>query len=164
MDHPRLLVITEAVAFPLSAAQVEQAARQAWALSFGQEPGARIVQDGTGTGRIEGTARFNFKSTATGSRQGTLGVIDYQIGIQAENGLCRVRISDFSHTGNRHAPGGPVSLGRIYAGTRPRERVPGISLGVAQRLNDDMREQVGRHLSEVAKAFFLQLRKTAQTE
>ncbi|HMN05370.1 MAG TPA: hypothetical protein PKD45_06555 [Flavobacteriales bacterium] len=164
VEAPRPLVLTEVLALPLSAGQVEKAAQAAWEYSFGQEPAARMAVLGGGTGRLEGAARFNFKSSTAGNRLATLGVIDYQVTIQAENGLCRVRISQFNHTGNRYAPGGAVSLGRIYADKRPPERVPGISSGVAQRLNDDMRGQLGAHLSEVIKVFFRQLKNTVNTE
>ncbi len=157
-DGPRPLVITEAVALPLSMAQVEQAARSAWLYSFGQEPGARLVMEDQGTGRVEGLARFNFRSSTIGSREQTMGVINYKISIQAENGQCRIRVSHFAHIGNKNAPGGSVDLGTIYTGSRPVERIPGISLGTAERLHEDMRTQVSAHLRDVIKAFSANLR------
>ncbi|MBX2983289.1 MAG: hypothetical protein WBB32_10910 [Flavobacteriales bacterium] len=162
LDGPRPLVITEAVALPLSVAQVELAARNAWPYSFGQEPGAKMVMEDMGSGRLEGYARFNFRSAQLGSRQQTLGVITYKISIQAENGQCRIRVSHFSHTGNKNAVGGPIDLGTIYAGARPKERVPGISLGTAERLHEDMRTQVTARVREVVKNFSSRMRQTVE--
>ena len=158
LDTPRPFVINEAVALPLSMAQVELAAREAWQYSFGQQPGAQLVSDDAGTGRVEGIARYNYRSATVGSREQTLGVIDYKISIQAENGQCRIRISHFIHSGNKNAPGGPVDLGTIYAGQRPAERVPGISAGTAQRLHQDMRTQVSAQVKELIKAFSARMR------
>lgn len=161
---PRLLVVKEAIALPQSMAQIGKAATKAWPYSFGQEPGSRIVLDDPSTGRLEGVARFNFKSSTTANRPGTLGIIEYRVGIQAENGLCRILISQFVHTGNRNAPGGAIDLGHVYAAERPPERVPGISRGAAQRLNEDMRNQLRAHLGEVIKTFRMQLRVALETE
>lgn len=160
----RPLTITQAVAVPLSATQLMPAVREAWDYSFGQEPGARIVSEDPGAGMLEGVARFNFKAEAVGVRLASLGVINYRITIQTENGVCKVRIGQFEHVGNANAPEGPVSLGRIYAGGRPRERVPGVSRSVAQRLNDDMRTQVDTRLASVIGSFFSRLRRAAQLE
>ena len=162
LDDPRPLVITEAIALPLSLGQVEQAARNAWQYSFGQEPGARLMLDEAGSGRVDGIARFNYRSSSVGSREQTLGVINYKISIQAENGQCRVRISHFSHNGNKSAPGGSVDLGTIYSGPRPAERVAGISAGSAQRLHEDMRTQVSAQMREVLKVFSSRMRQTAE--
>lgn len=158
---PRPLVLVETVALPLSMAQVEQAARQAWAWSFGLEPGATIIQAGE-NGRIEGTARFNFRASGVGNRLQTLGVINYHVTIQAANGQCRVRLSQFTHTGNRNAPGGAINLGIIYEGERPDARIPQISRGTAQRLHDDMRTQASTHLRSVIGTFASRLRTAAQ--
>lgn len=163
-ESHRPLVLVEAFAVPHSMAQVAQAVQEAWPYSFGQEPGARIVQEDRATGLLEGVARFNYKSSTTGNRLATLGVIEYTISIRAENGLCRIRVSQFRHTGNRNAPGGAIDLGPIYAGTRPQERIPGLSRASAQRFNDDMRDQVKGHLAEVTKAFNKQLRTATLAE
>lgn len=161
LDTPRPLVINEAVALPLSMAQVELAAREAWQYSFGQQPGAQLVSEEAGTGRVDGIARFNYRSATVGSREQTLGVISYKISIQAENGQCRIRISHFVHTGNKSAPGGPVDIGPLYAGPRPAERVPGISAGSAQRLHQDMRTQVSAQVKELIKVFSARMRQAA---
>lgn len=158
---PRPLVLVETVALPLSMAQVEQAARQAWTWSFGQEPGAAILPGGE-SGRIEATARFNYRSSAVGSRLQTLGVINYHVTIQAANGQCRLRISQFNHTGNRGAPGGAINLGTIYEGERPDERVALISRSTATRLHEDMRAQVTARLRTVVATFSARLRASAQ--
>ena len=162
LDAPRPLVINEAVALPLSMAQVELAARDAWQYSFGQQPGAQLMLVDAGTGRVEGIARFNYRSSSVGSREQTLGVITYKISIQAENGQCRIRISHFLHSGNKNAPGGSVDLGAIYTGPRPSERVPGISLGTAQRLHQDMRTQVSAQVREVIKVFSSRMRQAVE--
>jgi hypothetical protein len=161
---PRPLVITETIALPLSMVQVEQAALSAWPYSFGLEPGARLGMEDPGTGRMEGTARFNFRSSTVGNRLQTLGVINYTVTIQAENGQCRVRISHFSHKGNSNATEGAIDLGTIYAAQRPQERIPGISMGTADRLHMDMRTQVTARLQEVIKTFSSGLRSAAEKQ
>ncbi len=158
---PRPLVLVETVALPLSMAQVEQAARKAWTWSFGQEPGAAMLQGGE-NGRMEATARFNFRSSAVGNRLQTLGVINYHVTIQAANGQCRLRISQFNHTGNRSAPGGAINLGTIYESERPDERIAQISRSTATRLHEDMRTQVTAHLRTVVATFSARLRTSAQ--
>lgn len=164
VEEARPLVLVDALALPRSMAQLGQGAAQAWPYSFGQEPGARIISNDPAKGTLEGSARFNYKSTGTAARLGTLGVIEYKVSIQAENGLCRIRISQFVHTGNKNAPGGPINLGVIYTASRPLERIPGVSRGVAQKLNDDMRDQVKARLMEVIKGFYAQLRLGFQEE
>lgn len=164
MDGPRRLVIAEDIALPMSSTQVEQAVRKAWPFSFGLEPGAGPLPAEAVNGRFEADARFNFRSTATNSRLQSLGVVNYHISIRAGNGQCKVLISQFDHTGNRNAPGGAVNLGPLYAGERPPDRIPGISMGTATRLHKDMRDQVSDHLQKVLKAFAAQLRKAASSE
>lgn len=164
LDGPRPLVITDAVALPLSKAQVFAAALDAWEYSFGQEPGAKLTDRDTTNCRIEGVARVNFRSAQLGSRQGSMGVINYNITIQAENGQCQVRISHLAHTGNRNAPGGAIDLGTIYGGERPKEPVPGVSGGTADRLHADMRTQASAHLNEVMKRFASAMRRASEPD
>lgn len=157
----RPLVLTDAIGLPLSSTQVFKAALGAWPYSFGQEPGARLLLQDTVSGSIRGTARVNFRSTGLGSREESMGVITYDITIQAENGQCLVRINHFFHTGNKNAMGGGVDLGPIYAGERPPEKVRGISMGTATRLHEDMRKQAQAHVGEVMKAFAAGMRRAA---
>lgn len=157
----RPLVITDAIGLPVSSAQLLLAATRAWPYSFGQEPGARIVAVDTTAGKIMGVARVNFRSSALGSREATLGVISYEILIEAENGQCRVRIGHLVHTGNRNAPQGPVDIGVLFAGDRPLERIAGVSMASANRLHADMRTQAQAHIAEVLKRFFAALRRAA---
>lgn len=161
LDGPRPLVITDAVALPQSKAQIYAAALSAWDLSFGQEPGAKLTLRDTANKRIEAVARVNYRSSQLGSRQGSMGVINYIIIIQAENGQCRVRISHLSHVGDRNAPNGPIDLGTIYAGERPVGAVPGVSKGTAERLHSDMRAQATAHIGDVMKRFASAMRRAA---
>ena len=112
-------MITEAVALPLSKAQIYAAAVDAWEFSFGQEPGAKLTDRDTSNNRIVGVARVNYRSAQLGSRLGSMGVINYNITIQTENGQCQVRISHLSHTGNRNAPSGAIDLGDDHTETDP---------------------------------------------
>lgn len=163
-EGPRPLVVVESVALPLSMAQVEKAVRTAWPFTFGEEPGAKVLEDEPGAGRLEASARFNYRASTVGNRQQTLGVINYHISISAENGQCKVRIGQFAHTGNANAPDGPVSMGPLYEGARPPERVPGISLGTADRLHADMRQQVVAHVRAVIGRFAQRLRMEADSK
>ncbi len=158
--HP--LVITDAAALPSSSAQIFHNAVKEWTYSFGQEPGARLVQIDTAGGTLMGTARYNFRSTAVGSREESMGVITYEVAIQSQNGQCRVRIGHFVHTGNRNAPGGGVDLGTIYAGDRPPGKVAGVSAGTASRLQTDMRTQLQVHLELVLKNFLAAMRRNSE--
>ncbi|MBS1936838.1 MAG: hypothetical protein JSS84_03390 [Bacteroidetes bacterium] len=160
---PRPLVVVESVALPLSMAQVEKAARAAWPFTFGEEPGAKVLEDAPGSGRLEGSARFNFRASTVGNRLQTLGVINYHISISAENGQCKLRFGQFTHTGNANAPGGAVSIGPLYEGDRPLDPVPGIGILVAARLHEDMRQQVVAHVREVAGRFAQRLRMDAES-
>lgn len=160
-SEARPLVITDAVALPLSKSQILQVAATSWTYSFGQEPGAKVILVDTANANIKGVARFNFRSTGVGSREETMGVISYEVVVQAENGQCRVRVCHLSHTGNHNAPGGGIDLGLLYADQRPQTKVPGISMGTANRLHDDMRAQVQARLTEVMKAFFSAMRRAA---
>lgn len=161
LDGPRPLVITDAVALPLSKAQIYAAALNAWEFSFGQEPGAKLTDRDTSNNKIEGSARVNFRSSQLGSRLGSMGVINYTVTIQAENGQCQVRINHLSHTGNRNAPNGSIDLGTIYTGERPQEPVPGASKGTADRLHADMRAQAAAHIGDVMKRFASAMRRAA---
>lgn len=162
METSLPLVITEATTVQLSKSQVFQAALDAWTYSFGQEPGAKVIARDTVAGRIEATARVNYRSTGVGSREETMGVINYTITVQAENGQCQVRITHLYHVGNHNAPRGGINLGTLYAGARPVERTPGISAGTAQRLHADMREQATARIKEVIKRFSSDLRMNAE--
>ena len=161
MDVKRPFVITDAIALPLSSAQIFNEALKQWRYTFGQEPGANLVMQDTATGTIQGTARINFRSSGLGSREETMGVITYEVAIQAENGQCRVRTSHFQHTGNRNSIGGGIDLGLLYAGDRPQEKIPGISMGTAQRLHADMCRRAQVHIGEVIKTFAARMRRAA---
>lgn len=160
-ERPGALVLTDAMGLELSKARIHAAALEAWTFTFGQEPAARIDRQDKENGLIEGSARFNFRSSALGAREETLGSINYRITVQSENGQCRVRLARFEHTGNRNMRGGGVDLGTLYAGDRPPQRVPGISLGLAQRLHADMRAQVTERLGLVMKSFAARMRSAA---
>ncbi len=157
----RPLVITDAIAMPLSRSQILQAALKSWPYSFGQEPGARMILVDTANGSIKGMARFNFRSTGVGSREESMGVVSYTIAIEAENGQCRVRVGHLNHTGNHNAPGGGIDMGLLYADKRPQTPVPGISMGTANRLHDDMRAQVQARANEVLKVFLGAMRRAS---
>ncbi|MBS1582885.1 MAG: DUF4468 domain-containing protein [Bacteroidetes bacterium] len=160
-DAAGTLVITDAIGLELSKARIYAAALDAWGFTFGQEPGARLDREDKENGVIEGAARFNYRSTALSAREETMGTIAYRITVQCDNGQCRVRVAQLVHTGNRGAMGGGIDLGPIYAGDRPMTRVPGISLGLAQRLHADMRDRSSERIGQVMKAFAARLRAAA---
>lgn len=157
----RPLVLQDVFGLQLSRMQVFAAADQAWAYTFGQEPGAKIELDDADHGLLEGTARFNYRSNILTDREETMGVITYHITIQAENGQCRIRISQVQHTGNRAALSGGIDLGPIYAGDRPRTRVPGMSFGTAEKVHADMRMQISAQVQKVMNAFAARMRTAA---
>lgn len=160
-QEPRPLVIADGVALPLSGVQVFREALKSWPFSFGQEPGAHIVLVDTAGGNIKGVARFNFRSSTLGSREESMGVVHYEVSIQAENGQCRVQVGHIWHTGNHNAPGGGVDIGMIYASQRPQNSIPGVSMGTANRLHDDIRGQVQARVAAVMKNFFSAMRRNA---
>lgn len=158
---PQPLGFSDAIALQLSKAQVMKSAMSAWEYSFGQQPGARILATDSANGRIEGAARVNFRSSTLGAREATLGVIAYRITLEARNGQCLVRVSQVEHTGNRTATGGGVDLGTIYADDRPATPIPGISMGTARRLHEDMRNQATVKIQTTMRAFASKLRALA---
>jgi len=152
------LVLQDAIGLQLSRMQVYSAALEAWTYTFGQEPGAKVDLKDAANGLVTGTARFNYRSNLLASREETMGVITYHITIQADNGQCKVRISQVQHTGNRNAMGGGIDIGPIYDGDRPMTRIPGISLGTAQKVHADMRLQVSTQVRSVMNAFAARMR------
>jgi hypothetical protein len=157
------LVLRDAIGLQLSRMQVYNAAVRAWTYTFGQEPGAKVELEDAANGLLEGTARFNYRSSMLADREETMGVITYHVTIQAENGQCRIHISQVQHTGNRNAMGGGIDIGPIYAGARPKTRIRGISLGTAQEVHADMRMQVSAELRKVMNAFAARMRAAAST-
>lgn len=155
---PKPLVFTQVTAVPRSRAQVFDAAVKAWEDSFGQEPGAQLIDQDRDNGIIEGAAWVNYRSTNLGSREETMGVIRYHVTIQAENGQCQVRVAHVEHTGNRQAMGGGIDMGQIYSGDRPNERIPGISRGTANALHADMRTQASDRINKVMRSFSMRMR------
>lgn len=159
----RPLVLQDAIALQLSRLQVYSAILDAWTYTFGQEPGAKVVLKDAENGLVEATARFNYRSNILADREETMGVIIYHITIQADNGQCKVRISQVQHTGNRNAMGGGIDIGPIYEGERPMTRIPGISLGTAQKVHADMRMQVSTQVRNAMNAFAVRMRRAAST-
>ncbi len=159
----RPLILQDAIGLQLSRMQVYAAAQEAWAYTFGQEPGAKVDLKDAENGLLEGTARFNYRSNFLVDREETMGVITYHITIQADNGQCRVRITQITHTGNRNAMGGGIDMGPIYAGDRPLIKIPGMSLGSAQKVHADMRMQVSIQIHKVMNAFATRMRTAAAT-
>lgn len=152
------LVITEKIPVGMSKSQVYEAARKHWDLTFGQEPGARLEHADPVTGVLDGSARFNFRSTSITAREELLGVINYRVHIMAENGQCLVQVTHFSHVGNRGAPGQGIDLGRLYKGTRPDIRVRGIGIPVARRHHEDMVQQCTDRVHRVIRTFASRIR------
>ena len=154
----RPLVLQDAIGLQLSRVQIFNAAMEAWSYTFGHEPGAVVEMTDADNGLLEGTARFNYRGDLLSEREETMGVITYHITIQADNGQCRIRITQFYHTGNRSAMGGGIDIGPLYAGDRPKTRIPSISIGTAQKLHADMCMQVTAQLRKVMNAFAARMR------
>lgn len=152
---------TEAVGLSLNKAQVLEKAQMAWAASFGQEPGARVVRTDAENGVLEGEARLNYRSSMLMAREETLGSLYYKVTITAKNGQCTVRAHDLTHVGNHGARGGGLDVGPIYEGTAPERHYQGLGLAASRRLHDDMRTQAATRISAVIRTFSARLRTLA---
>ncbi|MBL7984232.1 MAG: hypothetical protein JNM91_04505, partial [Flavobacteriales bacterium] len=86
------LSLTEQVGLGMNKVRVLEVVDQAWAESFGLQPGAKVVRTDAENGLFEGSARLNYRSKLLVEREETLGPITFLITIQARNGQCQVRV------------------------------------------------------------------------
>ncbi|MBK9276413.1 MAG: hypothetical protein IPM49_17990 [Flavobacteriales bacterium] len=138
-DSTQALMITTAYSLPLSRTQVIERAQQAWAQTFGREPGASLGPADERPDHLEGSAHFNFRSKDITGREETMGRVSYRVRIIATNGGCEVSIGPFRHTGNRSAMRGGTDLGVITAGGPAARRPPGLSARTASGLLAEIR-------------------------
>lgn len=155
---PGAFVISEELSLQMSRSQVMASAQDAWAVSFGQEPGGRLTMVDAENGLLEGVARMNYRSKLLLGREETMGSVAYKVTVQARNGQCQVRIHDLRHSGNRNAKGGGVSAGLIMEGVAPEEHYEGMGLGMSRRVHADIREAAGTRLREALRRFTARMR------
>lgn len=151
-------VLTEEVGLPMNKAQVMAAAQEAWAASFGAEPGGQMTLVDPENGLLEGMARMNYRSTLLAGREETMGAMKYHVSIQAKNGQCHVRVHTLQHTGNRSAKGGGINMGVVMEGIAPNEHYPGMSPGASRRMHGDLRTAAAARLQEVMRKFSARIR------
>ncbi len=155
-------VLSEDIGLPMNKAQVLTAAQDAWALSFGSEPGSQLTLVDQDNGLIEGNARMNYRSKILMGREETMGIVTYAVTIQAKNGQCHVRVHNLIHTGNRGAQGGGIHMGLIMEGPAPEEHYPGVGLGISRRMHVDAREAATARLQEALRRFSARIRLLAE--
>lgn len=152
------LSLTEQVGLGMNKVRVLEVVDQAWAESFGLQPGAKVVRTDAENGLFEGSARLNYRSKLLVEREETLGPITFLITIQARNGQCQVRVHGFVHKGDRNAPGGGLDLGTLYEGDAPAERYPGMGLNISRKLHADARAFAVEKTQELMRRFCARLR------
>ena len=140
-DSSQALTLGAAFSAPLSATQVIERARLAWAQTFGREPGAVLTPVTDRTDQLEGSAHFNFRSRDITGREETMGRVTYRVRIVASTGGCEVSIGPFRHTGNRGAMRGGIDLGVITAGGPALHRPSGLSNRTVTGLLAEIRHQ-----------------------
>lgn len=155
------LIISRSVSVPLNAAQLFDAATQAWTWTFGKEPGAKVIRSDRGTGVIEGTARMNYRSTQLSLREETMGTVQYRVRVEVKAGECRVVVSELVHTGNKGTARGGVHLGKLTQGDLPAERVRGTGRANVVRIHAEMKEQVQAHIGGLVQGLHSRLRAAA---
>ncbi len=155
-------VLSEDIGLAMNKAQVLAAAQQAWAATFGLEPSGQLSLVDTDNGLLEGTARMNYRSKLLMGREETMGVVTYQLTVQAKNGQCHVRVHNLRHTGNRSAQGGGIHMGLVLDGPAPAEHYPGVGLGVSRRMHGDLRDAATARLGEVLRRFSARLRSVGE--
>ena len=155
---PGQFMIGEDIGLPMNRTQVMAAAQDAWGASFGQEPGAHLTLIDIENGLMEGAARINYRSKMLMGREETMGVVSYQVTVQAKNGQCHVRVHDLHHIGNRAAKGGGLNAGTIMEGVAPDIHYEGVGLGMSRRMHADIREAAAARLKEAMRRFSARLR------
>lgn len=150
--------LTEQVGLGMNKVRVLEVVNQAWAESFGLQPGAKVVRTDAENGLFEASTRLNYRSKLLVEREETMGPITFLITVQAGNGHCQVRAHGFVHKGNRNAPGGGIDLGTLYEGDAPAERYPGMGLNISRKLHADARAIALEKTQELMRKFCARLR------
>ncbi len=151
-------MLTEELGLPLNKAQLAVAVKEAWDLSFGREPGARVIRLDPEDGVMEGQARLNFRSAMLAGREESMGVVNYMVSVHIRNGQCTVHLHDVRHTGNKGASGGGLDVGLLREGEAPLEHYPGMGLKFSRRLHAEVRSLVETRLRELIRLFTGRLR------
>jgi hypothetical protein len=149
---------SEVIGLAMNKAQVMEAVKQAWDISFGQEPGAKRAPVDEATGTLEGSARVNYRSKLLVAREETMGPISYSVSILAQNGQCTIRVHNVKHAGDRNAPNGGLNLGVLMEGPAPLTHYSGYSGGVSRKIHADALKVVSARVEELLRALSAKLR------
>lgn len=155
------LTISRSVSVPMNATKLFDAATEAWAWTFGKEPGAKVLRSDRDQGVIEGTGRMNYRSTLLTLREETMGTVQYRVRVELKAGECRIVVSEFVHTGNRNTARGGSHFGQLTQGEVPAARVRGTGRGNVVRIHTEMKGQVQTHIVALVQTFHSRLRSIA---
>lgn len=159
--QPPALQFSRAVNVPLGKSQVTGLVRDAWANSFGLDPGARLSPVDGSPGAFTGVAHFAFRPAQLAGREEASGTIHYQVTVQAENGSCLVRVTGVVHKGNSAAKLDPIDLGVLRETEPPDLRIPGLSRTSAIDLYRDARTAATARIEQLLGRFESTLRDRA---
>lgn len=151
--QPPALQFSRTVNVPLAKAQVTGLVRDAWANSFGLDPGARLTAVDGSPGAFTGVAHFAFRPHQLTGRDEASGTIHYQVTVQAENGSCLVRVTGVVHKGNSAAKRDPIDLGVLRETEPPDLRIPGLSRTSATDLYRDARTSATARIEQLLGRF-----------
>jgi hypothetical protein len=161
-ESPQPLAFTSTFSVAQSGLQLFDNAMEAWAWTFGKEPGGKLTRSDRESGVLEGVARVNFRSQLLTMRDETMGVVNYRVQIAVRAGECRLSVTELTHTGNRGAPRGGLSAGLLM---RPQQRpkaLPGMSGASTKKLLDELEAASGARISAVLHAFEARVRAHAE--
>lgn len=135
--------------------EVIERMNRAWKYSFGQEPAAKLLIKSPN--ELKASAQYYFKSETLTARNETRGVISYSIILKAEDGKCIYEIQEFVHRGNTTIRTGGIHFGRLMEGPDPDRKVRGLGRKNAQRIHEEMKNQLSDRLNKVLATFKQQL-------
>ncbi|MEZ4756631.1 MAG: hypothetical protein R2817_07385 [Flavobacteriales bacterium] len=155
------LTFARSVNVALNGVQLHDKAMDAWTWTFGKQPGARVLSSDRASGAIDGTARFNFRSTMLTMREETMGVVQYKVTIRVNAGECRILVSELTHTGNRNTTLGGVHVGPLIRGPWEGRKLRGMSRTNAQQLHEELQTASEEQIRTLLNAFEARLRANA---
>lgn len=162
MGDGSALTFSRSVNVPLNGVHLHDKALEAWNWTFGREPGAKLLITKREDGLLDGSARFNFRSTMLTMREESMGTVQYKVVIRVKPGECRVLVTELTHSGNSNTSLGGVHIGLIPRGKDPMQRTPGLSKVNAQRLLAELQERSSLRMQVLLNAFEARLRASAE--
>jgi len=152
------LSFSRSVSVPLNAAQLFNAASEAYTWTFGKEPGAKMLLTDKAKGTLKGTARMNFRSAMLTGREETMGTVSYVVLAQVSAGECRLTVTELVHTGNKNISRGGIHLKQLVRNDDQVYPAGGMGRSNLIRVHRELREASTAHITGLLQAFEARLR------